>query len=61
MITRSDKYSAVLFKTIIVCLPVLDAASADSTVYAKAVRDHFNVMDSTALPFKTGETIIVRH
>lgn len=36
-----------------------DAACADSTVYAKAVRDHFNVMDSTALPFKTGETIIV--
>jgi len=35
-------------------------ADADTTVYAKAVRDHFNMMDSTALSFKAGETIIVR-
>ncbi|XP_078347150.1 uncharacterized protein LOC144632388 isoform X3 [Oculina patagonica] len=36
-----------------------DAADADTTVYAKAVRDHFNMLDSTALSFKAGETIIV--
>jgi len=39
---------------------VSDAAAADRTVYARAVRDHFNMLDSTALPFKTGDTIIVR-
>jgi len=36
-----------------------DAAAADSTLYARAVRDHFNMLDSTALPFKTGDTIVV--
>ena len=39
---------------------VSDAAAADRTVYARAVRDHFNMLDPTALPFKTGDTIIVR-
>ena len=29
-------------------------------MYAKAVRDHFNMMDSTALSVRTGETIIVK-
>ena len=29
-------------------------------MYAKAVRDHFNMLDSTALSFKTGDAIIVR-
>ncbi|XP_022803974.1 caskin-2-like isoform X3 [Stylophora pistillata] len=49
----SSKASAVIKQLL------KDAASADGTVYAKAVRDHFNMMDSTALPFKTGETVIV--
>lgn len=43
------------------CVLVSDAADADTTVYAKAVRDHFNMLDSTALSFKAGETIIVRN
>lgn len=36
-----------------------EAAVADGTVYAKAVRDHFNMLDSTALSFKAGDTIVV--
>lgn len=52
------KKKGVFFSLIISI--VSDAAAADRTLYARAVRDHFNMLDPTALPFKTGDTIIVR-
>ena len=65
---RSNRNHVITFdshlKTALLCnlnfALISEAAAADKTIYAKAVRDHFNVMDSTALCFKAGDTIVVR-